>query len=296
MTETPDQIHLHAGAHKTATTHLQVLLRVNKPYLANAGVHVATPPELERWMRDFRLQQLLPAWGRPLLNHRLQQAAPNNGCWLFSEENFAGRPGDLLNQPVLFTDLPRRLVSMQKLFPQAQITLFFAVRSYESFLLSNYLELIRAMGYFPWSKFHDPGRIAGYSWLELCDRVCRVMPQENIVLWRYEDFRTMQGAILARLTGSDDTAALLARYQKTTTRPSLSARAIEQLQTDKTPRPGTGKHKAYLLELNERYPAGDQYPRLQPWDTTEAESLQAKYRSDCEAIRERYPAIQMLLP
>lgn len=290
------KIHLHAGAHKTATTHLQVVLRVNKPQLAEAGVTVATPPELEGWMRDFRAHQLLPSGARWILNHRLRRPAPDTDCWLFSEENFAGRPGELLKRPTLFRDLPGRLVSMQQLFPHAQITLFFSIRSYESFLLSNYLELLRARGFFPWQEFYDPQRFAGYSWANLFDRICDVIPHKNIVLWRYEDFRILENRILARITGVDDGEAMRARYEVKTTRPSLSARAIEQMQADNGPRPGTTAHRDYLLELNERYPAGERYPRLQPWAPEDIELLQCRYDEDTKLLRERYPAIEFLSP
>jgi len=290
----PATIHLHAGAHKTATTHLQVLLRVNKQQLAEAGVGVATPPELETWMRDFRWYQRLPAWIRWTLNHRLRRAAPDEQCWLFSEENFAGHLDEVLNQAVLFKGLPTRLAAMQKLFPEAEITLFFAVRSYESFLLSNYLELLRARGYFPWEQFYDQRRMAGYSWLELFDRVTRAIPSGSIVLWRYEDFREVQNKILARLTGINDTDALLARYQNETTRPSLSARAVEHLRTDQTPAPGSPEYRAYLVDLNARFPAGDEYPRPQPWEPVEINALQARYDRDVTTLRERYPLIDFL--
>ncbi len=294
MNAQPATIHLHAGAHKTATTHLQVLLRLNKPYLAQAGVGVATPPELETWMRDFRWYQRLPAWARWTLNHRLKQAASNEDCWLFSEENFAGHLGELLSQPVLFSGLPARLTAMQRLFPEARITLFFAIRSYDSFLLSNYLELIRARGYFPWEQFHDQQRMAGYSWLEMFDRVTKVISPESIVLWRFEDFREAQGKILGRLTGTDDPDALLARYQNETTRPSLSARAVEHLRSDRTPKPGSPEYRAYVVDLNARFPAGDEHPRPQPWEPGELKALQARYERDVSTIRERYPSIEFL--
>ena len=50
------QVHLHLGAHKTATTHLQQIFLTNREALANHGVHYDGPAHLrgKKWLTGFR--------------------------------------------------------------------------------------------------------------------------------------------------------------------------------------------------------------------------------------------------
>ena len=290
----PKKIHLHAGVHKTASTHIQAMIWASREQLERAGIALEVPMQRPQWIKGFRRYHRSRGWSRRIQGLRIRLAAPGTDLWLNSNENFAGVPGNLLRHKVLFKSFPGHLRQLKRLFPNSELRVFFAIRSYDSFLLSNYLELIRMRGYFPWEQFRDMQRFAGFSWLELLGRITAVMPQEQVIVWRFEDYRPLQSQVISLLTGLDDVRQILACYGAETTRPSLSARAIEELRKRQDCTPQTPQFRALIARIGKRYPVSDEFPRLQPWSEDERALLQQRYAHDVTAIRECFPKLNFL--
>lgn len=151
------QVHLHLGAHKTATTHLQQIFLANRGFVAKEGVHYDGPVHLrsKKWLTAFRgFAGSAPRNMKRPEYTRLRAKQPLAPLWLISEENLIGGPGDLIRKPGLYPLVGKRLRSFRRLFPATEVKIFFALRSYDTFLRSCYCEIVRNNEYFSWDHFY----------------------------------------------------------------------------------------------------------------------------------------------
>ena len=58
-------------------------------------------------------------------------------------------------------------------------------------------------------QFYDKGRFKNNSWLNVLETFSSIVPEENITLWRYEEFRGIMPDLLSGLTGLDNVNQLM---------------------------------------------------------------------------------------
>jgi len=284
-------IKLYLGAHKTATTHLQGILLANREILSTSGIKLSAPQNVRKaW---------LPAFFRYCNKQEegaldiVQSYAPDDGTWILTEENIAGVSNDFACMPGMYPDAGRRLQCIKDAFSNAEIELFFSIRSYDSFYRSAYSEVVRNRGYLPFSEFYDSERYHNNSWVEMVRMFVEVLPQEKITLWCFEDFRGLVPELLRRMTDLEDAEKLIANYKSETTRPSLSQKTIDILES-LYPAISREESKKLVERINRAYPIGDDYAPLIPFDEEQIDSFRMQYRQDVERIRRKFPYINFL--
>ena len=282
---------LYLGAHKTATTHLQGILHANRQRLSEHGIKLTMPGDVRK--------EWLPAFFH-WCNHKdteskrtMDRQAPTEGTWLLTEENIAGVSNDFTRLPGIYPKIDKRLSCLREAYPEVEMELFFSLRSYETFYRSAYSEVVRNRGYLPFDEFYDEERFRGNSWLEMVRRIAQVIPQERITLWRYEDFRTLVPEILRRMTGVEDTEAMIAAYHAETTRPSLSQKTIDILDA-LHPVLDRQESKKLVERINHAYPVGEGHAPLRTFTPEQEGRFRLQYQEDVEAIRSKFPKINFL--
>ena len=290
-------IHLYLGAHKTATTHLTGIMNANRDVLAKAGTTLSTPGDIRKeWLPKLFSLVRDKKDGNPFPEDvvaEVQAAQPATGNWILSEENMVGVASDLKRPGGIYRFGQKRIAMMKTMFPNAKIRLFFSIRSFETYYRSMYSEEVRNGGYLPFSEYYKPHIYEDRSWTETLSRFTNVLPEEDIVLWRFEDFRQVMPTILSKMTGIDDVDAMIAKYERGTTRPSLSQKTLDLLGELA---PAIGKKKALELteKINRHYAVADGHAPFQPFDDATVASMREKYDADFSELVQRFPKMDVV--
>jgi hypothetical protein len=282
------KIKLYVGAHKTATTHIQKLLNTNREKLITDNIKLSTPDDLrERWLPALYEYSNL----KDINNlNVIKSERPEKGIWIVAEENISGTSYEFKIHSGIYPNLKNRLSSIKDIFKDDNIEIFFSIRSYDSFYRSAYLEVVRNRGFTPFTDFYDEKRYKNNSWVNVLDILNRIVPEENITLWRYEDFRQIIPDLLRGLTGLDSVNEFISEYTVETTRPSLSKKTIEVLSSLY---PVISQEESLQLveRINSVYTSNDCF---MPFRKEEIEEFQLKYKTDISIIRNKYPNIKFL--
>ena len=285
------KIKLYIGAHKTATTHLQRLLDINRDHLLANDIHLSIPSDLRpEWMPLFI--KTINSKDK-ILTEKLYTMSPNHGTWIFSEENFSGTPYDLTIKSSIYPNLKERLEHFQNLFKDAEIEVFFSIRSYETYYRSAYLEVIRNRGYLPFNDFYDTKRFNLNRWESVIDAITKVIAPNKVTLWCYEDIQPLTPIILHNLTKLENIKTLTDSYNTKITRPSISLKTLRILKIlDKII---TRKESIILIKhLNRKYPASKLNGRVLPFNTSDSNNFRDLYRDSIQAILHQNPKINFL--
>jgi len=284
-------IKLYLGAHKTATTHLQGILMANRSVLLKQNIKISVPQDIrEEWLPNFfkycskNNQKLLP---------KIQEIAPKRGSWILTEENIAGVSNDFTIFPGMYPKMGERLKCIKEVFNNADIELFFSLRSYDSFYRSAYSEVIRNKGYIPFEEFYNEIRFQNNSWFELVKRFVSVIPQEKITLWCFEDFKDLIPELLKKMTNTSSPQKLIKEYKAEITRPSLSQKTIDILES-LYPVLNRGESLAIVERINNKYAVSAGYAPLSTFSNEKITSLKIQYEKDIKAIKREFPNINFL--
>lgn len=290
-------IHLYLGAHKTATTHLQGILLANRDTLLTENVTISAPQDVrKRWLPEFfnYNKNRKHTVDKNLIN-RLTSIAPATGLWILTEENIIGVSNDFKNRAGIYPATGTRLKSLVSLFGNANIKLFFSVRSYASFYRSAYSEVVRNRGYLPFDEFYDATRYKNNSWIDTVRMFQEAIPQDHITLWKFEDFRLLVPHLIHLISGGHNAEALLTRYSPKTTRPSLSQKTIDIL-SDLSPVLRRDESLHLVERINAAYPVGNGCEPYQPFTSKQKSVFQEQYDTDIEEIKKRFSAIRFVEP
>lgn len=246
-------IRFHIGAHKTATTHLQMTL-------AGCRLDKGTRYFDLRWLRRSLTSPVRK--GRPRLSwHRWY-----GGTWLFSDENILGTTRTALR---MYPDPARAL----RYFNDTDLRIFLCVRCYDTFLASAYGERL-------WRHRFRPFResIPERRWPDVVRDLRRELPEVPVHVWRYEDYRHHARAIVQYYAG--DAVTAFGAEPPADPKSGFSARAVSELARSPTSRPG----KARIRQVRRQYPVSDACPRFDPWSVEQKQRLREMYADDLVAL------------
>ncbi len=289
------EIYLHLGAHKTATTYLQMRLQQNATLLARAGVHApplmtlrrritpllgpSTRPGLSGFYGRFRLARELGA----LISEAEQSGASR---MVLSEENLIGSCSRVINRSGFYSKARQRLAALARALPQEPCEVMLALRSYAGFYTSAYGEWLRKGGqYRPFDQTLKQQFIteAG-GWPGLVADIRAAFPAARLVIWDFDDWSDLEPIVLARMVGpaAHSLSALTERPLA-----GLSARAVAALA--EAAATGTPPDSVTANRLIATYPKGRDHPAFDPWTAGEHALLAARYAADLALIRGAYP-------
>ena len=284
---------LYLGAHKTATTHLNGILKANRTVFETQDIKLSFPSDVRKeWLPPFfkfcnkNDSQAL---------EQVRAFAPKQGKWILIEENLAGILNDFAIVQGMYPYVGERLSCLSRAFPGADISLFFSLRSYDSFYRSAYSEVVRNHGYIPFSEFYDDERFKENSWVEMVRQFVLVIPEEKIVLWRFEDFRSLVPTLIEKLTEIEEVQPLIDAYEAERTRPSLSQKTMDIL-ADLYPVLDRKESLKLVERINRAYPVSEGYTPLSTFDEEQTELFKQAYERDVEMIKKEFPNINFLIP
>lgn len=250
------RIRFHIGAHKTATTHLQMTLARSR--LA-AGTRYVPLVRLRRLLTSrVRKRRLIVPW------HRWY-----SGTWLFSDENILGTTADGLRM------YPHAAAAL-KYFSDCDLSVYLCVRGYDSFLPSAWGERLWHHEFQPFEP-----EIPRRRWTDLVADLQSALPQVPIHVWRYEDYTVHSRAIIR-----DYADGAIERFPPPLhSRPKsgFSTRAVAELEQYT----GSKIGKRHLESVRERFPVSKAYPRFDPWSDEQKNRLSDMYAEDLAELQER---------
>jgi len=176
------KLHLHIGAHKTATTHFQNVLATNQ-YLYPIGYKYIPMIDFRRnvtrlignKMHDFK----------PYLDEALKDSPD---VIIVSEENICGETKDIFECDYLYPRLESRLTSLVnfiKAFDEVEV--WFSIRAMDTFLPSMYCEYLRHFKFKPFDK-SLLGRHHEQSWIPVIQAIGLCLPKATINIIQYENY------------------------------------------------------------------------------------------------------------
>ncbi|WP_440903473.1 hypothetical protein ACMZOO_11460 [Catenovulum sp. SX2] len=209
---TNNELRIHIGAHKTATTHIQDTLKVMKPSLEQRNIHYISREEVRP-----RISRINP-WGiealkdkfRPrflkkkLVDRSLLFDVPDNKTIVFSEENILGSAVDGLSEH-LYPNLEKKLQFIKLLSEDYKITLFLSIRGFDAVLPGLYVTALR---FHPIEATKAKNALTLSlaakkipSWLGIIKRIKATLPNIELKIWTQEDYRQHADFIISEFVG-----------------------------------------------------------------------------------------------
>ena len=188
---------MHLGAHKTATTHFQKVLEVNRCLHPSNISYI----EMEQFRSNLRWKN-----GRVDVTScgaYLDEIKRSCSTLVISEENLSGEAKDIYKNLFLYSDIENRLSSLGE-FTQDfdEIEVWFSIRSMDGFLPSIYCESLKHWRYRKFDKVYA----GNYSqtWLPVIKSIRRVFPKARINVIRYENYKSALPLVIKKIFGKSE--------------------------------------------------------------------------------------------
>lgn len=295
---------LHGGFHKTATTYLQKLLEGNHAWLGKQSVfvvhhqklrkHITFPSQLEAYrllklsrrttFSEVELQGFSDAFfAEPL--------ALKPARMILSDENIPGLPAHCVTSGELYEYRRTFFQCFARRIPLPVRDAFFAVRDYADFFASAYVEYLRSATPSTSGRMITPEAMRRNvltkmpSWQKVLADFAEVFPDTRIHVWRFEDFRALSPRVLQLFCGEGVDVGRLKEKKDAMTRPTASARAVEELVLI-SELEGAGAMAERVKAVQNSYPPNNvANGRFDPWTAEERAHLGALYDKDWDRIR-----------
>ena len=306
----PPYVIVHGGVHKTATSFIQGRLQRNQGKLRKRGIHYLNhrkvrkaytfPSQLNGYEKiglDYKTKVSdaeLDAKAREFFGD--VGAGPGERI-ILSDENMPGHSGHCVRSGKLYQRRNKLIPIFAQFIPYPVTEVHLAVRNYADFFASTYVEFLRsASGGKVFPEAHMKRKVLSKvpSWSRFIDIVLKSFPDAQLIVWRHEDFRSLSMQVIGNLIGPDMEVDDLAVPKRNRGRPSASHRAVQELLMEIERSGGTAALKQ-RVEIQERYPRGDEYPGYDPWEASERAHLTRIYEQDVGDI-ERKERVRFLRP
>ncbi|MGY6696718.1 MAG: hypothetical protein ACXIUW_11955 [Roseinatronobacter sp.] len=208
------QWRVHVGAHKTATTHLQELLRANEDKLLQHGVDFLNGRGINSLLRadpsqkpaGLDILKALVKGQRPVraskrYSREINALRRDQPVTIISQEDQLGFTQDLMRPH--FYDGSQKFTILNSLPDRESVDIYLSIRSFETLFVSAFCEMLK--------PFHDArARLEARrrtlqdmppSWFELANRLGDSFPDARIHVWKFEDYIKHPGFVVKALTG-----------------------------------------------------------------------------------------------
>ncbi len=279
------KIHVHVGVHKTATSFMQERLKGNLTKLNKAGVGFMP---LFQYRTTFvkNLMKLNPATFdlEDYLGDFFPTGVPDHVKGIImSDENLIGLCGTMLTTGNVYSGVRSRLAHLRKLLAGHEVTLFCAVRRYDTFLASAYCEGLRTnFRYINFEDFTNRVNWKALSWPSMLERFESGLKPSNVKYWRYEQFRANSQRVLQSLAFGE-TVDEISNENVKAAYPSLSQAAVDALDSV-AERLGRDVASRLVRAISSSLPKSEGYADFDPWGTAEKSRLSRRYDDDCATI------------
>ena len=274
------KIIIHAGAHKTASTHLQNRVLENENLVVKSGCSYLGPEKI----RD-QFGTLWRALGRSDTpdeqKRKLAALAAGQPRLVISEENIIGGFKDLMNGPnraILYPIAVERLARLAQLVAPNPLHIAMAVREPSSYYVSVYNQLLLSGRFQTWERFSKGLDPTAVKWSDILRPIAEIPGVAAVSIWRYEDYHRLLPQILNTLLGQPRPDIPL--HMEKRMHEGLSERAVQACCTWHAA--GYGGRLGAVAR--EDFPVSDAYPKFSPWPEALMRESRAAYGRDIEAL------------
>jgi hypothetical protein len=274
------KIIIHAGAHKTASTHLQNRVLENQNLVVKSGCSYLGPEKI----RD-QFGTLWRALGRSDTpdeqERKLAALAAGQPRLVISEENIIGGFKDLMNGPnraILYPKAVERLARLAQLVAPNPLHIAMAVREPSSYYVSVYNQLLLSGRFQTWERFSKGLDPTAVKWSDILRPIAEIPGVAAVSIWRYEDYHRLLPQILNTLLGQPRPDIPL--HMEKRMHEGLSERAVQACCTWHAA--GYGGRLGAVAR--EDFPVSDAYPKFSPWPEELMRESRAAYGRDIEAL------------
>lgn len=274
------KIIIHAGAHKTASTHLQNRVLENENLVVKSGCSYLGPEKI----RD-QFGTLWRALGRSDTpdeqKRKLAALAAGQPRLVISEENIIGGFKDLMNGPnraILYPKAVERLARLAQLVAPNPLHIAMAVREPSSYYVSVYNQLLLSGRFQTWERFSKGLDPTAVKWSDILRPIAEIPGVAAVSIWRYEDYYRLLPQILNTLLGQPRPDIPL--HMEKRMHEGLSERAVQACCTWHA----AGYDGRLGAVAREDFPVSDAYPKFSPWPEELMRESRAAYGRDIEAL------------
>ncbi len=284
------KIHLHLGAHKTATTYIQSQLFDNRADLATTGAgFVGLWVMRKQFTRLFEtLGWFDPVWApvtRWILRRRLRVILKPHGgkkLVILSDENLAGLIRTNYWRGGLYRGLKARMKMLRSVFSGHDVHYFFCIRPYADHLTSSYLQ---------WAATGKPPSFDTFlarfgpdmpGWAEAVAAIAGAAGKDRVTVWTYDWFKQDPSRLLLLLAPGSQ-LKVTEEELKRDILPSLTLRGLDVMQ--KLEKSLSKAERVKMGKLLRNFPFDGPNPRLEITDPALLAGFEAKYADDLAAIR-----------
>ena len=279
---------LHLGVHKSATTYLQAILGANLDALHSAGVDFVPLDEMRSSItkRVPRLGLKLGSAVRSLLDRHSGYRR-----LILSDENLPGGSREIIDR-TYYPAARKRVGRLLKALGCHNVEIMLSVRSYDDFVSSMYCECIRHGAFLTPAEYLRSLDTHRLNWSKLVRELCSLVGQDQVTLWRFEDFDQVETQILSAMTGEMeiDWATPSAAVRR-----SLSQKAVDELCA-LVPHLSREEIAERVEAISGAMPKGRTNPGFRAFDEASAAALRSRYDRDIIAIRSEFPRVRWIEP
>ena len=302
------KISLHLGAHKTATTYIQQVLRRNIAYLAQRRVlyiplnetregftDAASKPVRKpmRMLKRYRTKRRCSAFLKKHLTIPPDSDLSPYRRLILSDENLIGSPSRTVRSGEIYNQAHKRLAELRLHLASYEVEIFFAIRQQGSFASSIFAEAIGQDSPFHLDDqaFRKKWLRNRPSWVPTVQTLANTFPNATIYLWDFEALSEIEDEIFSLLAGTDDLLHLSRKLNPI--RQSLSQRTIELL-LEVQAKNGPAARSKHRREFRLAHPRNALNPAYTLWTPEELQTFDVDFAKDLEAFANMGPQIQLL--
>lgn len=271
-------LHLHIGAHKTATTHLQATLIKHRALLAEAGVQFERPDNIRAVIGPGRRAAVqmgpFPSFRRAGASRRLAALDQGRNRLVISDENSLGLCPELFQRELLYPTAYRRMAIWRRLAAQREALIYLCIRNYGAFFSSAYVQTIRNKPIVA----PDSDSLASLArmprrWGDIIQDIRCALPGARLRVWTFEDHFALLPDLLQEKTG----LTLQPVRRRPMATPSTDAIAAFRSVARRRRQP--------LDKLAKEHPITDENPKFSLWSAAQSKALTEMYEDDVTALR-----------
>jgi len=290
------QLVLHTGVHFTEDERLLKCLLRNQDDLAKAGIKVPGPSTYRNLFRDT-LNAMHKAEPSGVARDILLDAFLDDGTAnrvILSDANFFRSPATALQQGMLYSAAPVRMLRMAQLFPEDEISIFMAIRNPASLVPVLYEKAADKTSAAFWGE-RGPEDL---RWSETISQLREAAPDVPITIWCNEDAPLIWAQIIRDMAGLASETKIKGGFDLLHAIMSEEGMRRFRSYVDTHPEMSEAQKRRVITAFLDKYALEEEIEEeldMPGWTEELVERMTALYDADVEIIR-AMPGVTFITP
>ncbi|MGM0826319.1 MAG: sulfotransferase domain-containing protein [Pseudomonadota bacterium] len=190
-----NNIYLHLGAHKTASTYMQRFFKANERLFKRRDVELVFKKKLMRngmgklFRWHYKVSRGRNAAFPQAFKSYLESLGDSKSESIFiSYEGLLGRM-DLSKTKTIYPSCHLSVNHLADSFSNKNVKVVFCIRNYADFIESSYKWLVGSGRSLSFDEYIREVDLEKISWLPIIEALIETFGKNNVVFWRYEDYK-----------------------------------------------------------------------------------------------------------